>query len=154
MLYDTRRDGDSNRGHDRDVVLDGKLLRLNLQAAMVEHLTRQGRPARFDLMLQVRNDARPEVIDNPTVTWDVPTFRVATLTIPPQQFASPEQMRFCEALSFTPWHALPEHRPLGEINAVRREVYLASSALRHKVGKTAQAEPTGTEHLRFDVGLT
>jgi cytochrome c5 len=29
MLYDTRRDGNSNRGHDRDVVIDGKLLRLN-----------------------------------------------------------------------------------------------------------------------------
>jgi hypothetical protein len=29
MLYDTRRDGNSNRGHDRDIVVDGKLLRLN-----------------------------------------------------------------------------------------------------------------------------
>jgi hypothetical protein len=29
MLYDTRRDGNSNRGHDRDVVIDGKVLRLN-----------------------------------------------------------------------------------------------------------------------------
>ena len=54
---------------------------------MVEGLTRQGRPARFDFVVQVRDDAGPEVIDNLTVTWDVPTFRVATLTIPPQQFA-------------------------------------------------------------------
>ena len=29
MLYDTRRDGDSNRGHDRDVTIDGKWLRLD-----------------------------------------------------------------------------------------------------------------------------
>ena len=29
ILYDTRRDDDSNRGYDRDVVLEGKLLRLN-----------------------------------------------------------------------------------------------------------------------------
>ena len=67
-----------------------------LQAAMVEHLTTQQRPACFDFLVQVRADTGPDVIDNPTVIWDVPAQRVARLTIPPQRFASAEQMLFCE----------------------------------------------------------
>jgi hypothetical protein len=29
MLYDTQRDSHSNAGHDRDVLVDGKIRRLN-----------------------------------------------------------------------------------------------------------------------------
>ena len=36
-----------------------------LQAAMVEHLTRQGRPARFDFVVQVRDNAGPAPSPNP-----------------------------------------------------------------------------------------
>ncbi|MEK1942330.1 MAG: hypothetical protein AAAB16_18325, partial [Pseudomonas sp.] len=34
--------------------------------------------------------------------------------------------------SFNPWHALPEHRPLGGINRLRKAVYEAVSAYRHE----------------------
>lgn len=117
---------------------------------MVEHLTTQQRPACFDFLVQVRADTGPDVIDNPTVIWDVPAQRVARLTIPPQRFASAEQMLFCKSLSFTPWHALPVHRPVGEINAVRRAVYIASSTRRHQVTGLVRSEPAGTEHLWFN----
>lgn len=33
--------------------------------------------------------------------------------------------RRCESLSFNPWHALAEHRPLGGMNRLRRAVYAA-----------------------------
>lgn len=121
-----------------------------LQATMIEQLTRLRQPAGFDFLVQVRDDADPDVIDNPTVIWDMPTQRVARVTIPPQHFASAEQMQFCKSLSFTPWHALPEHRPLGEINAIRRAVYLASSSRRHAASGTVRSEPAGNEHLRFN----
>ncbi|WP_189654788.1 hypothetical protein [Paracoccus mutanolyticus] len=49
-----------------------------------------------------------------------------TLTIPPQEFDTPERRARGEGLRFSPWHALAAHRPLGEINAVRRVVYPAS----------------------------
>lgn len=122
-----------------------------LQRAMRDQLTAAGRPAVFDFLVQRRVDADQAVIDNPTVEWDAPMQRVATITIPPQTFDSAAQMRFCEALSYTPWHALPEHRPLGQINAIRRTVYVASSTLRHGVTHEARAEPTGTEHLGFNL---
>ena len=55
----------------------------------------------------------------------------AAIRIPNQSFASNEQLEFCENLSFTPWRALPEHRPLGGINGTRKKSYLAISQRRH-----------------------
>ncbi|KCZ12231.1 catalase domain protein, partial [Acinetobacter baumannii 42057_5] len=43
---------------------------------------------------------------------EAPFYQVATIHIPKQSFDTPEQNQFCENLSFTPWHALPEHKPL------------------------------------------
>jgi hypothetical protein len=37
-------------------------------------------------------------------------------------------------MSFNPWHALPEHRPLGDMNRARREIYWAMSAFRREGG--------------------
>lgn len=116
-----------------------------LLRAMIDHLTVAGRPAVFDFNVQLRDDATPQVIDRPTVEWDVPFQRVAVITIPPQTFDTPERRRFGENLSYTPWHALHEHRPRGQINEIRKAVYLASSHFRHKVNQTELAEPTDSE---------
>lgn len=115
-----------------------------LKRAMIDHLT--ARAAKFDFTVQLHDDATPAVIDNPTVAWDGPEQRIAVITIPPQKFDSPEQISFGENLSYTPWHALPEHRPVGQVNEIRKAVYLASSSLRHDTNHVARAEPTGNEH--------
>ncbi|MEI9806058.1 MAG: hypothetical protein WDN48_18880 [Pseudolabrys sp.] len=85
------------------------------------------------------------MIDNPTVSWDTPEQRVAVITIPPQNFASLEQMTFGENLSYTPWHALPEHRPVGQVNDIRKAVYLASVTLasRHQPRRAGRADRQG-----------
>ena len=54
-------------------------------------------------------------------------------------------MAFCENLSFTPWHSLPQHRPLGAVNRVRRTVYESVSKKRHALNQTPRKEPTGDE---------
>ena len=66
---------------------------------------------------------------------------VARVTIPPQDFDSPEQRAFCENLSFTAWHGLAAHRPLGGLNRLRRTVYDAVSRLRHEINGTPRVEP-------------
>jgi hypothetical protein len=50
---------------------------------------------------------------------------------------------FGERLSFTPWHALPQHRPLGAINRIRRVVHDTISNLRSELNFNAPrpAEP-------------
>jgi hypothetical protein len=67
---------------------------------------------------------------------------VATITIPRQQFATTERDEFGENLSFTPWHALPQHRPLGAVNRIRRVVYQTISKLRHDMNGVQQREPS------------
>ena len=63
---------------------------------------------------------------------------VATIVIEPQDIDNPLQTTECEHLVLTPWHGLKDHRPLGGINRLRRDVYIASAKRRAQT-----AEPTG-----------
>ena len=87
----------------------------------------------FQVQVQ-RPDADGMSLDDATEAWpeqDAPFVPLATITIPRQDFSGEEQAQFCENLSFAPWHALPEHRPLGQLNRLRRHAYPASSGYRH-----------------------
>ena len=104
-----------------------------LREAVARHL--RTRPACFEFLVQVRAaDAGDLAIEDVTVEWketDTPFQRVARITIPVQDFDSPESRAICENLFFTPWHGIEEHRPLGGINRLRKSVYLESSRHRH-----------------------
>lgn len=69
-------------------------------------------------------------IEDATFEWQDPFVDVATITIPPQDFETAARRALCESLTFSPWHGLVEHRPLGGINRLRRPVYEASSQRR------------------------
>jgi len=100
--------------------------------------------AEFEFCVQLRGDAGTMPIEDPTIKWreaDAPFAPVARITIPQQSFDAPEQRAFCENLSFTPWHGLDEHRPLGGLNRVRRTVYETISRLRHDINHTVREEP-------------
>jgi len=113
-----------------------------LAGAMAEHLRARG--ASFDFRVQLQKDERATPVEDPTVPWgeDVaPPRTVARLTIPAQEFGGRARSAFCEDLSFTPWHAVPEHRPLGGINRVRKDVYTELSLARHGRNATPSREP-------------
>jgi hypothetical protein len=117
-----------------------------LQTALLEHLRQ--REARFDFMVQIGTETMP--IDDAVVRWDerrAPFTKVATITIGrlPDPFDLDEMMRIGEHLSFTPWHNLPEHEPLGSINACRRHVYQRISDLRHRLNHRMVREPRSGE---------
>ncbi|MBA2486657.1 MAG: catalase, partial [Nitrospira sp.] len=85
-------------------------------------------------------------VENSKDEWkeaDAPFVKVATIHIPQQEFDTPEQNLFCENLSFDPWHALPEHRPLGVINRLRRIIYPHISESRHRLNSAPRIEPQG-----------
>lgn len=114
-----------------------------LREAMIAHLTEQKKDAYFDFYVQVQTDPEKMPVDDPTVEWKNPKqYKVATIRIPAQRFNSTEQMKFGENLSFTPWHALVEHKPLGGINRARKQVYLETSKLRHQKNEVRIKEPT------------
>jgi hypothetical protein len=116
-----------------------------LREALVEQLTFRKIGARFDLSVNPQTDADGMPVEDPTVEWTSAPVRLATISIYPQRFDTPEQMAFFENLSWNPWNARPEHRPLGGINRARRLVYEDSSALRHRTTGVAPAVPTGRE---------
>ncbi len=99
----------------------------------------------FDFMVQLRKHSLEMPIEDPTIEWsekDSPFIPVAKITIPSQQFTTPEQLKFCEDLTFTPWHAVLDHQPLGGINRVRKVVYETSSRIRHELNGVERREPT------------
>jgi hypothetical protein len=104
----------------------------------------------FNFYLQTFKDFESTPIEQSTVEWKedaAPPVLVARITIPVQKFDSSEQMTFCENLSYTPWHALPEHKPLGTVNRARRVIYTAVSKVRHGLNGASRAEPTGDERF-------
>lgn len=87
-------------------------------------------------------------IEDSTRPWDSPSLPVARLTIDPTDVTAPPGRRlhdFVERLSFDPWHALVEHRPLGQVMRARKHAYYASTQQRG-----AAAEPDGSEWTTFD----
>lgn len=93
----------------------------------------------FDFMVQTRAPDMP--IEDPTIEWKEaksPFVPVARIEIPAQ---TPEAAETCEARSFTPWHSIAEHRPLGGISRVRKVVYQTVSKLRHDLNNQPRIEP-------------
>ncbi|PHS33458.1 MAG: catalase [Methylophaga sp.] len=108
-----------------------------LQKTLATELENGGACLQFMVQLQDANKHMP--IEDPSVLWkesDSPYIAIATITIPQQQFDTAEQQQFCENLSFSPWNALAEHKPIGALNRVRKMVYQASSLYRHQFNKT------------------
>jgi hypothetical protein len=99
----------------------------------------------MEFLIQPRTSATLDVEDA-RKEWPeakAPFYKVATIRIPRQEFDTPEQNQFCENLSFTPWHALAEHRPLGGINRLRKVVYDTISRARHDMNRAERKEPSG-----------
>ncbi|AVV50469.1 catalase family protein [Leptospira santarosai] len=113
-----------------------------LRQTMISHLKEKS--ACFEFMLQKQGNPISMPIEDPAVHWnenDSPFVPVAKIEIPIQEFATSERDRFCENLSLNPWHSLPEHRPLGGINRVRKIAYESIAKYRHEQNGIKQIEP-------------
>jgi hypothetical protein len=112
-----------------------------LRQVMIDQL--QAHDVLFDFVVQLRASDAMSVEDCRT-EWheaQAPFHKVATITIPKQVFATPERDALAENLAFNPWHALPQHRPLGSTNRIRRVVYEAVSTLRRELNGVTTKEP-------------
>jgi hypothetical protein len=87
------------------------------------------RPLHWDLQLQFYVDDARTPIEDASVNWQTPYTTVARLMLPQQETASAAGItlaRQMEATAFDPWHALAEHRPLGDVQRARKVVYFQS----------------------------
>lgn len=104
--------------------------------------------AEFDFCIQLQTNPKRMPIEDASIEWPERLSRfvpVAKIIIPRQEFTSPEQLAFARQLSFNPWHAISEHRPLGNQNRARRLIYSELSRLRQSMNREPHVEPTGTE---------
>lgn len=104
----------------------------------------QNKEAYFDFQIQFQTDPMKMPIEDATVEWDSrlsPFYKVATLKIHSQDINAQENKEQGENLSFNPWHALPEHKPLGGLNRARRHLYQIISTLRHERNHMEEKEP-------------
>jgi catalase len=111
-----------------------------LRKEMVKRLTTGS--ACFDFMVQLQVSGKNMPVEDTTVEWstdDSPFIPVARLEIPSQQFEINNDLG--EGLSFNPWHSLPDHRPIGVMNRIRKAVYLEVSRYRREMNGVPLCEP-------------
>ena len=68
----------------------------------------------YDFFVQFQTDPVKMPIEDPTVVWDSPLIKVATIRIPTQIFDTPGQNDFGDNLSFNSWHALAGTPAVGQ----------------------------------------
>lgn len=98
----------------------------------------------FDFLVQLQTDPHRMPIENASVVRPerLSSFiPVATLRLPRQDSDATQQFALADRLSFNPWHALPEHRPLGNQNRARRTIYVRLSRLRQSMNGTPRETP-------------
>jgi hypothetical protein len=98
----------------------------------------------YDFMVQVQKDPYRQPIEDALVSWSQeisPYQKVATLRIPKQKVDTPERNWIGENLSMNPWHSLPEHQPLGNVNRARKIAYIEISKFRHGRNLVPMEEP-------------
>ncbi|WP_245873276.1 hypothetical protein [Streptomyces phaeoluteigriseus] len=99
------------------------------------------RDGTFDFLAQLQTDPHRMPIEDASVVWPerLSSFiPVATLRLPRQDFNATQRFALADRPSFNPWHALPEHRPLGNQN---RATYLRISGLRQAMNGTPREDP-------------
>lgn len=112
-----------------------------LREEMVQRL--KNGDACFEFLVQRQVPGKNMPVEDTTVEWsedDSPFVPVARIDIKKQTFI--ENQEACENLSFNPWHSLPEHKPVGAMNRIRKPLYQEVSRYRRSMnGEQALCEP-------------
>jgi len=124
-----------------------------IREAMLDHFA--ANDGLWDLRVQLCRDLVSMPVEDASKVWpetQSPFVTVARLHVPPQTAWSEDRSAAVDdAMSFSPWHGLLAHRPLGSIMRLRKRVYEASAAFRATHTGRPVAEP---DHLPavFDEG--
>ncbi len=108
--------------------------------------------AEWDLQVQLCTDLKAMPIEDAATQWpedQSPYQSVARISIPAQDAWSPARVKLVdEKMSFSPWHSLAAHRPLGAMNRVRKTVYDSAAHFRAQHNQMALVEPKTVADLR------
>jgi hypothetical protein len=97
----------------------------------------------FNFFVQVNNGQLS--VEDSITEWkekDAPMQKVATIKIKAKQdFDTAQRNKFCENLSYNPWHSVAAHKPLGSTNRLRKVIYEHISRVRHQRNNVPRKEP-------------
>ncbi len=103
-----------------------------LREAVIHHFDKEG--GEWELQVQLATDLDAMPVEDSSVPWPEgtsPYITVARLSAAVQNAWSDENRRAVDdGLSFSPWHGLAAHRPLGGVNRARNGTYRNSAAFR------------------------
>jgi hypothetical protein len=126
-------------GHDADAI----------RAAVRRDLMAEG--GTWELRVQLNTDLDAMPIEDPRVEWEEtrsPFVTVATISVPAQNsWDEPASLATDDALSFSVWHGIAAHRPLGNVNRARRDTYSFSSDFRRSFNRCPMHEPAALADL-------
>ncbi len=124
--------------------LDVNGKRDGLRDAVREFFAHTG--ATWELRVQLCTDLVSMPVEDATKLWPEeksPYVTVARITAKPQDSWNQERYAAIDTgMSFSPWHGLAAHRPLGGIMRVRRLIYQRSVAFRGSRNGCPMAEPS------------
>jgi hypothetical protein len=133
---------------DVNLLTEAEPLRRTLVAELA------ARDHEFELQVQLCRDLETMPVENTSLEWFEwmsPFVTVATVVVPAQDTGGDDNLAAAEHLSFTPWRTRDEHRPLGQMQDVRRDVYRKVSTLRHEVNGAVRREPVTAADVLPDV---
>lgn len=128
----------------KDPIPEGSVDANYLRTSLVEHFKKSDGCMEIHVQKRGANDS----VEDPREEWKGAFTKIATLTmkkedqdIAPSNDPVLAQNIACDSLSYNPWHSIPEHKPLGSINRVRKIVYEHISKIRHEMNKEERREP-------------
>ena len=101
--------------------------------------------------MQLALDLATTPVEDPSILWPedlTPFIPVARLVAEPQDaYSSARRVFVDELLSFSPWHGLAAHQPLGQVNRARKPAYPIAADYRRTQNGRPVREPAGIDEL-------
>ena len=118
-----------------------------LRESVVEFFANNG--AEWELRVQLCTDLSTMPIEDASVVWpeeSSPYFAVARITANPQLAWNEARSKLVDdGMSFSPWHGIEAHRPLGSIMRMRKMAYEMSAKFRAEHNKQPIVEPNSLQ---------
>lgn len=105
----------------------------------------------WEVRVQLCTDLEAMPVEDATVAWpedQSPYIAVARIAVEPQDaWSEARAAAFDDGLSFSPWHGLAAHRPLGSIMRARKPAYESSAQFRQEFNQRRIVEPRDANNL-------
>ena len=109
--------------------------------------------AEWELRVQLCTDLEVMPIEDSSIAWSEdlsPYIAVARITAKPQlAWSEARASAVDDNMSFSPWHGIAAHRPIGSIMRVRKMAYEMSAHFRAERNGNKMLEPANLDDLNF-----